>query len=207
MINKKRKSKNIIYLLAEIWNKIHRRRKIKFIYLAAIIIACTFSEVASLSIIIPFLGLLTKPEYLINNKIIAFLPIDFGGINHFTILSIITTFVIVFSFAASFLRIYTLWQIKRLAADLGADLSVDVYRRLLYKPYAYYLKIESSNLIATLTADINDLINMVITPLLNLIASTVVTLSLIITLLVINGFLSIITFSIILLTISFIFCN
>ncbi len=197
MINKKIKSRNIIYLLVQLWHKIHRKRKIKFIYIAGVIVASTFSEVVSLSLIIPFLGILTKPEYLTNHKIFSFLPIDLGSINPFLILSIITAFVILFSFAAGFFRIYTLWQIKKLGAELGSDFSVDVYRRLLYKPYSYYLKIDSSNLIATLTADINDLINMVITPLLNLIASSIVAISLITTLLVINGSLSIITFSII----------
>lgn len=195
----KKNSKNIVFLLNALWIKINPKRKRKIIYLIFIILLSSFSEIISLSSVIPFIGFLTSPEYFLDNIFPRYLSLNLNSIDNFSLLVGITSILILSAFLSGFLKVYTQWEIRKLAANLGSDFSIDLYRKLLYQPYTYHINIESSDILSVLTADISDLINLLITPLLTLIASSFIASGLIISLLIINGNLSLITFFIIFL--------
>ena len=196
----KSKKDNLFFLLNSLWKEIKIKRRIRIIFLIFIIIFSSLSEIISLSSIIPFLGLLTKPENLLDYKVMKYIPFDFMELNTFKALIIFTLILIFFAFLSSFLKIYTQWEIRNLSADLGSDFSDIVYKCFIYKPYESIIMIDSSNIISTVTADVNELINAIITPLFTLTASLFISSSIIFTLFYIDGFISLIIF-ILLLTI------
>ena len=57
--------------------------------------------------------------------------------------------------AAGAIRLLNLWLNGRLAAAIGSDLSCEAYRRTLYQPYAVHLARNSSELIASISTDVN----------------------------------------------------
>ena len=51
-----------------LWKHLSKRRKYQLIFLLFIIIFSSISELVSISLVIPFLGFLTNPEYLLSNS-------------------------------------------------------------------------------------------------------------------------------------------
>ena len=196
----KSKKDNLFFLLNSLWKEIKLKRRIRIIFLIFIIILSSLSEIISLSSVIPFLGVLTKPENLLDYKVMKYIPFGFKELNTFNALIIFTLILIFFAFLSSFLKIYTQWEIRNLSADLGSDFSEIVYKCFIYRPYESIIMIDSSNIISTVTSDVNELINAVITPLFTLTASLFISSSIIFTLFYIDGFISLIIF-ILLLTI------
>ena len=193
----KKNSKSLFFLLNTLWRKIKHKRKINIFYLILVILLSSLSEIISLSSVVPFIGFLTAPEYFLDNSIFNYIPINLDTVNNQKIIYVVTLVLIISAFLSGFLKIYTQWEIRKLSANLGSDFSIEIYRKLLYQPYIYHNNLESSDILSALTADVSDLVNFVITPLLLLFSSIFIALSLIITLILINGSLSLITFFII----------
>ena len=191
MVN--RNNISLLFLVNQLWRKINYKRKIKIGYLTIVILITSISEIISLSSVIPFIGFITNPEYFIQNDYFKYIPLNIDNYDKFGLV-LFSSFLLIFSgFLSAFLKIYTQWEIKKFAADLGSDFSEDTLSKFLYKPYESILLIESSNVISTILADVNDLVNSVITPLLSLIAATLITGGIISALVVFDGFISLIT--------------
>lgn len=194
-----RNNKSLLILINELLKKIKDKRKIKIVYLTIVILITSISEIISLSSVIPFIGFITNPEYFIQNDYVKYIPLNIDNYDKFGLI-LFFTFLLIFSgFLSAFLKIYTQWEIKKFAADLGSDFSEESLSKFLYKPYESILLIESSNIISTILADINDLVNSVITPLLSIITATLITVGIISALLVFDGFISLITILIIII--------
>ena len=195
----KKNSISLFFLLNSLWEKIKPKRRRRMFLLVGITIISSFSEIISLSSLIPFLSLLTKPEYLLENKFSKFFLFNFKGIDSFSLLMVITLILILSAFLSSFLKIYTQWEIRNLSADIGSDLSEDVFKSYIYRPYESIIMIESSNIIATLTADITELINSAITPFLSITSSLLISSSIIFTLFFIDGITTLVIFILLLI--------
>ena len=66
----------IINLIINIWQNISNKRRIQFIILCLITIVNSFAEILSLSIIVPFLGILVNREEFFENEYIRISQID-----------------------------------------------------------------------------------------------------------------------------------
>ena len=67
-LSKKNSKESIISLLKWIYNFISKKNKLKLLKLLMIMLCCGFSEVLSISSLIPFLNMLSDPE-TVNNYI------------------------------------------------------------------------------------------------------------------------------------------
>ena len=86
----KSKKDNLFFLLNSLWKEIKLKRRIRIIFLIFIIILSSLSEIISLSSVIPFLGVLTKPENLLDYKVMKYIPFGFKELNPFNALIICT---------------------------------------------------------------------------------------------------------------------
>ena len=195
----KENKSNLFFLFKLLWREIKPKRRVRIFFLILSIIMSSVSEIISLSSVIPFLGLLTKPENLLDYKFIKLFTFGFKELDNSSALIICTTILIISAFLSSFLKTYTQWEIRNLAADLGSDFSEDVFKSYIYSPYESIIMLDSSNIISTVTADVNELINSFITPLLTLTASLFISISIISILLVINGLTTLIIFILLLI--------
>ena len=84
------------------------------------------------------------------------------------------------------IRILLLWVSTRLSFSSGADLGIEVYRRTLYQPYRVHASRNSSAVISGITVKINDVVFMVLLPVLTLITSAVLLLAIILALIAID---------------------
>jgi len=176
----------IVNLLRRLWPKIDRERKKWFGFVLFLMIITSFTEIVSIGSVIPFLGVLTMPENVFGHEY-AQPWIEFAGITApEQLLLPVTLLFIAAILMSSFSRILLLWAQTRLAFTVGADISIDIYRRTLYQPYAVHVSRNSSELISGIYGKANQVIGQAVLPMLLIMSSTIGMVSIVITLSLIN---------------------
>jgi ATP-binding cassette subfamily B protein len=105
------------------------------------------AEILSIGTVLPFLGVLTAPEQAFRHA--AAQPI-IQALGLTSPAQLLLPLTIVFSAVAlvvGTMRLLLLWASARLTYATGADLSISIYRRTLYQPYAVHCSRNSSEVI------------------------------------------------------------
>jgi ABC-type multidrug transport system fused ATPase/permease subunit len=175
----------LLKLLSRLWHHISPRRRGQFALLLVLMILASFAEILSIGSVLPFLAILTDPARVFAHPNAQPVVQNLGLTEPQQLLLPLT---IAFGFAAlvaGAMRLLLLWTSTRLSYAAGADLSVSIYRRTLYQPYAVHLAWNSSEIIngiASKTGSAIYAINMI----LNLISSGVMLLCILIALLYVD---------------------
>ena len=173
-------------LLRQLWTHLARRRRLQLGVLLLVMLASSVAEVLSLAAVLPFLAVLANPEGLWNQPLVQQWAPRLGMASAEALLLPITIAFAVAALAAGAIRLLNLWLNGRLAAAIGSDLSCEAYRRTLYQPYAVHLARNSSELIASISTDVQRVIANVLNPLLLLLSSGLIAIGLVIALVVID---------------------
>lgn len=143
------------------------------------------AEVFSLGAVVPFIGILTQPEQVLESSFIS------GFVNRIGITDpqdLIIPLTVTFGVAAIIsgtLRLMLLAATIGLSNATGADLSIDVYRRTLHQPYRVHVSRSSGEIIAGITQKVAAA-SRVLMSLANLVTSGILFISILSTLLVID---------------------
>ena len=135
--------------------------------------AASFAEILSIGAVLPFLAVLTNPDRIFQFSG-AKLFINFIGI--VSPEQLLFPLTIGFGLAALVsggMRLLLLWASTRLSFAVGADLSINIYRRTLYQPYSIHASRNSSEVISGISTKANSVIGAIITPALTLISSSI----------------------------------
>jgi ATP-binding cassette, subfamily B, bacterial PglK len=119
----------------------------------------SFSEVLSIGAVLPFLGVLTAPESIFQlpaaQPVIQSLKLTEPA----QLLLPLTAAFGVAVLIAGAMRLLLLWGSARLSLSTGHDLSIIVYSRTLYQPYAVHCSRNSSEVINGITGKIGSAIS------------------------------------------------
>jgi ATP-binding cassette subfamily B protein len=157
-------------------------------------IFASFAEMFSIGAVLPFLGALTAPGHVFSH------PYAQPFIHAFGIRvpeQLLLPLTIVFGLAAittGGMRLLFLWASTRLSFAIGADLSIDIYRRTLYQPYAVHVARNSSEVISGITGKASGVIYNFIVPALMLINSSIMLITILIALLYVDPMISFLAF-------------
>lgn len=155
-----------------VWLRLRARRRHQFWALLALMILASFAEVFSIGAVVPFLGALTAPQMVFDHPAAQ---IFIQVLNIETPQQLILPAAIGFGMAALFaggVRLLLLYASTRFSYAVGADLSVEMYRRSLYQPYVVHTARNSSALITGITGKSAVMTGSILVPLLNLFSST-----------------------------------
>ena len=137
----------ILRLLYRFWLKLSMRRKTQLVFLLLIMLIASFAEIVSIGAVLPFLAVLTTPERIFGHPaaqtVIGIFAITTPG-------QLLLPVSILFAIAATMsgvVRLLLLWASTRISYSIGADLSIDIYRRTLYQPYSVHVARNSSEII------------------------------------------------------------
>jgi len=130
-----------------------------------------FAEVVSLGAVLPFIGILTAPDRVLNHPIVADMAQAWGIISADQLVLPLTIAFVAAVILAAGIRMLLLWVSTRLIFASGADLSIEVYRRTLYQPYRVHVARNSSEVISGITNKVNGAVFGVLLPLLTLVSS------------------------------------
>jgi len=149
-------------------------------------IIASFAEVISISAVIPFLGVLTSPEKVFEHHLSRPLInwLNFTEPKQL-LLPITIAFVLGAIFSGS-MRLILLWTQTRLSHAIGSDFSISIYRRTLYQPYSVHVARNSSEVIAGISNKVNSVVYQTLLPLLTIISSTMILLTILVALVAIE---------------------
>jgi ABC-type multidrug transport system fused ATPase/permease subunit len=165
---------NLFILLIRLWRHLNKPRQSQFILLIFLMFLSAFAEVISLGAVLPFIGALIAPDTLLNYPLgISFMRL-LGATSADQLALPLTIIFSIAALVAGSLRILLLWLNTHLACSCGADLGSDAYRRTLYQPYRTHIDRASSEVISGITNKIDNVVFLVMLPLLVLISSTLV---------------------------------
>ena len=154
-----------------LWQKISKKRRKQLVLLLALMILTSFLEMLSVGSVLPFIAALTNPEHLFQKEYMQ--PL-------FELLGIISPDQMAFPFSVIFvcatlfagvIRIILLYLSTYLTQAIGADLSIEIYRRTLYQDYLVHVSRNSSEIVNGILLKTNMVSDQVISPILALFGS------------------------------------
>ncbi len=181
-------------LIKRLWVYIDRRRRINFLILIIIMLLASIAEVISIGAVIPFLGVMTAPETVINlsylQPILLYLEISSQS-------DLLILFTLIFIVAAIFsgaMRLILLWFQTRLSHSVGASIGIEIYRRTLFQPYSLHISRNSSEIIAGITQKTNVVVDLVLIPIFTIFSSLLILSSILIALISLDPLIAIFSF-------------
>jgi len=159
-------------LIKELWGFLSQKRKKQYYFLFFLIVVGSLSEFVSIGLVIPFLAAIATPEVVFNSPyaqpLIIFLDISNKD-------EMLLPMVVLFSSAAiisGIMRVTLLWFTARLSYSTGADLNLDIYKKVLSQNFETHVSNVSSEVINTVINKTRLVVTGVIYPSLSIISST-----------------------------------
>ena len=169
-------------LLRRLWHHISPRRRSQFTLLLVLMILASFAEILSIGAVLPFLAILTDPVRVFAYPSAQPIIQAVGLTEPKQLLLPLTIAFGMAALIAGAMRLLLLWASTRLSYAAGADLSISIYRRTLYQPYAVHVARNSSEIINGISSKTGSAIY-TINMILNLISSSVMLIGILIALL------------------------
>jgi len=144
-------------------------------------IFASYAEILSIGAVLPFLAVLTGPERIFRFPAAQELIRICGITNSSQLLLPITIIFGLVALISGVIRLLLLWANTRISYAIGADLSINVYRRTLYQPYAVHIARNSSEIINGISSK-TGIVTGTFVNILNLISSIIILLTILITL-------------------------
>lgn len=180
------KQPNIIGAIGELWGLLRARRRRQFYVLILIMIAASLAEIFSLGLIVPFLLVLAEPARVMSQPLVSGVLGAIGLTDPSHVIIAITAAFCVATLIAGAVRLLLLYASTGFAFALGADISLDIYRRALYQPYEVHVARNSTETINSVMVRANEITYSVVVQLLTLTSAAFLVLGIVGTLFVIN---------------------
>lgn len=183
----------IAQLLRRLWRHISPRRRGQLGLLLVLMILASFTEILSIGAVLPFLAILTDPARVFAHPSAQPLIQALGLTEPTQLLLPLTIAFGLAGLIAGAMRLLLLWASTRLSYAAGADLSISIYRRTLYQPYAVHVARNSSEIIDGISGKTGNAIY-VISMTLGLINSSIMLIAILIALLSVDPVIALAAF-------------
>lgn len=184
-----------MYLYKRLWQQILPHRRSQVFMLLVMMVIASFAELISIGAVLPFLGVLMSPERVFVNPIIQ--PL-IKVLNIEAPAQLLLPLTVVFIVAALFcgaIRLILLWMQTRLGFAIGADMSIRIYKNILYQPYSMHVARNSSEVISSISTKTNTVIYGVLQPILVILSSGLILITILLALFSIYPILAISAFT------------
>ena len=148
------------YSFRTLFKLISRRRRLQLLGLIVLIVAGALSEMVTLGTVVPLIGVLSNSSE--NGKQVIFQHIEFLSRVKNAPLTATTVFgfIVIIS---GILRLLLNWASLRFSFGLGSDIGAEVYKRTLYQRYSWHIAKNSSEILSGIEK-VSNLINFIISP-------------------------------------------
>jgi ATP-binding cassette subfamily B protein len=134
----------------------------------------SISELLSLGAIMPFISVLIAPENFLNNAVFKKLTIGSFFVSYQSLILTLTLFLLISVLIAAGLRTLVLWATINLAFKTGADITKEIYSKVLYKEYSYHINTNTSLTIDLISRKIDEVVYYALIPSLSIVSSSIV---------------------------------
>lgn len=187
-------NQSLTQLVRRLWRHISPRRRGQFGLLLVLMLLASFAEILSIGAVLPFLGVLTAPERVFEHA--AAQPV-IKALGLAEPAQLLLPLTIAFGLAvliAGMMRLLLLWANTRLSFATGADLSISMYRRTLFQPYAVHLARNSSEVINGISNKASVVTNSILMGF-NIVSSVIAIVAILMALLAVDPVVALATFS------------
>tara|TARA_B110000008_G_C16965356_1_gene561754 strand:- start:1412 stop:3154 length:1743 start_codon:yes stop_codon:yes gene_type:complete len=157
----------------QLWHHLSKRRIKQLALLLFLMITASILEIVSLGSVLPFLSVLIAPEQVFQHEYAQPLISALKLREPIQLILPITILFIIAVLVAGIVRLYLLYVMTRLSYAIGADLSINIYRRTLYQTYATHVARNNSEVINGIMTKTNIVISSILAPLL-LVSATLI---------------------------------
>jgi len=178
--------------LGNFWTHIPKKRKSQLSALTLLTILVSLAEIISIGAVLPFLGALTAPDKILEIQFLQPLFYKLNILDPSELLFPMTLLFIVAAIISGIMRLILLWTQTRFGYAIGADISILVYRNLLYAPYSLHVSKNSSEFISGITDKTGMVVTQILLPILLIISSSIILVAIFIALLSIDSFVAVI---------------
>jgi len=158
-------------------------------------IIAAFAEIVSIGAVLPFLAVLVAPGRVYEHPVAQPFIQTMGFNSADQLLFPLTVAFGLAVLSAGALRVLLIWASTRLSAATGADLSIDIYRRTLYQPYAVHVGRNSSEVISGIVSKTSSVFSSILLPVLSLLTSAVMLFAILIMLLFVDPVIALVAFA------------
>ena len=142
---------NNIRTITEIFKELNyildRKQKNKSVFIIIVIIISSLMELLGVSVILPFMQAIINPDKLMNNCFFAFFYNYFGFSNEDTLIIFVGLSIIVIYLFKNAFSIWASFIEADFSTELQASLSVRLFKSYMIRPYAFFVKKNSAEVI------------------------------------------------------------
>jgi ATP-binding cassette, subfamily B, bacterial PglK len=142
-------------------------------FLLILMIFASFAEIISISVMFPFLAAITNPNQIFNHPAAESLIRTFSLTSPEHLVLPLTIIFVVVTLAAGCVRLLLLFASTKLSFLTGSDVSVSIYRKTLYQPYAVHISRNSNEIINGIAIKVNAVVHITMQSL-NLLSSVII---------------------------------
>lgn len=179
-----------------IWKVLGRKHAWRYVWLLALTLLGTFSDMVTIGAILPFLKALTDPESIMGLAWVQAVLEVFGLKTQEEMILFVTVAFIFAAVFGGFIKVLQMWSSARLGASMGAQLRTEVYDRTLNRSYEFHIAHNSSRIISVATEQVGAVIFSGIMQMLSMIIALFTAIGVIVTLLIIDARVALITFAV-----------
>lgn len=151
-----------------------QRKKLALLQILVVLMA--FAEVAGVAAIGPFMAVVGDPTHLQGGGVLAQIYTYSGAESDRQFLFWLGIAVLAVLSGAAALSMYTIWRLSLYAQQVGAELSVRLYKHYMQQPWLFHASGSSSQLTNRIAQECNRVTNQVIQPLMQMNAKAVLAL-------------------------------
>ena len=159
--------------------------KFNLLLLLTLFVVSGIIEVIGIASVAPFIALLTKPEFVVDNYIYIKL-VNIFNLSTVDATIVVGVLVIILFAASNIIAGYTLWKTVQFTASQQHKISMTVIKKYLYQPYNFYLKNNASLISKNILHETGVICDLVILPALQFISKSIIILSVSVFLLFVN---------------------
>ena len=173
-------------MFSNLWIYLTSNQKKQYILILVLMVIVAVTEVVSIGLVIPFLGMLANPEIVFNHSFLNPIFQSLGFINYDQIILPVSLLFIFSVLIVGMIRMYLLYRMNKLSYETGANLGLDIYKRTLYQEYSVHINRNSSEMISGIISKTDMVVNGVIAPMLLFLSSFFILFGIMIVLFVID---------------------
>lgn len=178
---------SITSMLVGLWSKLCLKRRQQFIGLLILMVLASIAEVLSIGAIFPFLGIIATPDRVLDLPGIQLLAEHFQINSPSELLLPVMVFFILAVIISGVIRLTLLYANTRYSYAVGADLSLDIYRRTLYQPYVVHIGRNSSEIINAINGKTAMVTGSILVPVMSLISASILFLGIFLALIAVDA--------------------
>ena len=135
-------------LVKKLYLHVEKKGKQKLLLMFFLSVIASFAEVFSIGMLIPFIGVIIDPDFILENKLLSNYVVLFPEEN---LLFYLTCFFILAITISSSIRLFLIYSGIKISNYIGSNLGKKIYTNTLYQNYLFQVEKNSRDLISVLT--------------------------------------------------------